>query len=130
MASLLHYTRNLLPRQLSGVAEGLRHLHSRDIIHGELRGVRGCSWSRLTTSLTPRESNILVDANGNARITDFGLVMVTQDLGPLRGGSDECGDGAQWIAPEILDNRGTYSKEADVFSFAMIAIEVRRIQPT
>ena len=32
----------------------------------------------------------------------------------------------RWIAPEILDNRETYSKEADVFSFAGVTIEVRR----
>ena len=77
-----------------------------------------------------RQSNILVDASGNARITDFGLVMVTQDLDSLRGGSDECRDGARWIAPEILESRGAYSKEADVFSFAMVVIEVRRILST
>ena len=71
-----------------------------------------------------------MDASGNARITDFGLVMVTQDLDSLRSGSDECGDGAQWMAPEILANRGAHSKEADVFSFAMVTIEVSCIQPT
>ena len=70
-----------------------------------------------------------MDASGNARITDFGLVMVAQDLDSLRGGLGECGDDARWIAPEILENRGTYSKEADVFSFAMVTIEVRCIQP-
>ena len=70
-----------------------------------------------------------MDASDNARITDFGLAIVTQDLDSLRGGSDECGDGARWIAPEILEDRGTYSKEADVFSFAMVMIEVRCIQP-
>ena len=76
----------------------------------------------------PRQSNVLVDAGGNPRITDFGLATVTRDLDSLRRGSDECGDIARWIAPEILNGRGTYSKEADVFSFAMVAIEVRSIQ--
>ena len=70
-----------------------------------------------------------MDARGNARITDFGLAIVTQDLDSLQDGSDECGDGARWIAPEILQDRGTYSKEADVFSFAMVTIEVSCIQP-
>ena len=69
-----------------------------------------------------------MDVGGIARITDFGLAVVTQDLDSLRRGSDECGDSARWIAPEILNGRGTYSKEADVFSFAMVAIEVRSIQ--
>ena len=74
--------------------------------------------------LTPGQSIILVDATGNARITDFGLAMVTQDLEPIRKASDECGNNVRWVAPEILDDRGTYSKEADVFSFAMLTIEV------
>ena len=69
-----------------------------------------------------------MDASGNARITDFGLAAVTHDLDSLRSGSDEFGDVARWIAPEILDNRGAHSKEADVFSFAMVTIEVSCIQ--
>ena len=126
---LLCCTRRLLFYQLSNVAEGLRHLHSRNVIHGDLKGVRDYSWPCLTARLTPRQSNILVDASGNARITDFGLAMVTQDLDSLLSGSGESGDSARWMAPEILDSRGTYSKESDVFSFAMVAIEVRSIQP-
>ena len=62
---------------------------------------------------------------GSARITDFGLAMVSHDLNSMQNASDECGEGVRWIAPEILDGRGTYSKEADVFSFAMVTIEVR-----
>ena len=56
----------------------------------------------------------------------FGLATVTQDLDSVWSTSDEHGDSARWIAPEILDGRGTYSEEADVFSFAMVMIEVCR----
>ena len=35
--------RRLLSGQLSDVTEGLDHLHSRNIIHGDLKGVRDCS---------------------------------------------------------------------------------------
>ncbi|KAF9646791.1 kinase-like protein [Thelephora ganbajun] len=91
---------------LSDVAEGLNYLHSCNMIHGDLKG-----------------SNVLVDVTGRARIIDFGLAMVTQDLDLIRNGSAEHGHSARWIAPEILDGRGTYSKEADVFSFAGVAIE-------
>ena len=71
-----------------------------------------------------------MDATGRARITDFGLAMVTQDLDSIRNASGEHENSGRWIAPEILDGRGTYSKEADVFSFAMVTIEVRCGCPT
>ena len=74
---------------------------------------------------TLRQSNVLVDKTGHARITDFGLAAVTRDPDSMWGASAEHGQNARWIAPEILGNRGTYSKEADVFSFAGVAIEVR-----
>ena len=68
-----------------------------------------------------------MDAGGLARIIDFGLTVVTQNLDSVLRGSDECGGSARWIAPEILNSRGTYSQEADIFSFAMVVIEVRPI---
>jgi len=58
-------------------------------------------------------------------ITDCGLTMVTQNLDSIRGAPDEHGHNTRWTAPEILADRGTFSKEADVFSFAMVMIEVR-----
>jgi len=57
-------------------------------------------------------------------LTECGLAVVTQSLDSVRGGPDEHGDSIRWTAPEILADRGTFSKEADVFSFAMVMIEV------
>ena len=51
--------------------------------------------------------------------------MITQDLSSIRDASAEGSQNARWIAPEILDERGSYSKEADIFSFAGVTIEVR-----
>ena len=72
-----------------------------------------------------RQSNIFVDATGHARITASGLATTTQDLGSTQRDSAERSQSPRWIAPEILGNQGTYSKEADVFSFAGVTIEVR-----
>ena len=106
--------------------------------------MRDCSRSYFADMLRSSQSNILVNTAGHARITNFGLavvvapdpysirnssgtvtVTVTDDLDSIRNASDEHRDSARWIAPEILDGRGTYSKEADVFSFAMVTVEVR-----
>lgn len=70
------------------------------------------------------QPNILVDAAGHARITDPGIAMVTRNLSSIWGTSEADVRSARWSAPEILDGLGTYSKEADVFSFAMVTIEV------
>jgi len=79
----------------------------------------------LTTGiLTLNQPTVLVDITGRARITDCGLVVVTRNLDLVRSAPDEHGDSTRWTAPEILANQGTFSKEADVFSFAMVLIEV------
>ena len=87
---------------------------------------KGCATILNPVSLLTRvQPNILVDAASHARITDFGLATVTQNLDSIRSASGDHGHTARWTAPEILSEEGSYSKEADVFSFAMVAIEVR-----
>jgi len=76
------------------------------------------------TALIRVQPNILMDDTGHARITDFGLTTVAQNLDSVRTTSENQGHTARWTAPEILNEQGTYSKEADVFSFAMVMIEV------
>ena len=78
-----------------------------------------------TGALTPNQPTVLVDATGRARITDCGLAVVTRNLDSIRSAPDEREHSTRWTAPEILANQGTFSKEADVFSFAMVMIEVR-----
>ena len=68
------------------------------------------------------QANILVDNSGKARIMDFGLAMVTKNLDSIPSTSHH-GHTPRWSAPEVL-SEGAYSKEADVFSFAMVMIEV------
>ena len=74
--------------------------------------------------LTRAKSNVLVDATMRARITDFGPATAAQNLHSIRSASEGHGRAAQWIAPEILSEGRTFSKEADIFSFAMVMIEV------
>jgi serine/threonine protein kinase len=75
--------------------------------------------------LTPVQPNILVDERGCARITDFGFAAVTRKDNWIQTDLFDEGHVIRWTAPEILNGKGSYSKEADVFSFAMVMIEVR-----
>lgn len=63
----------------------------------------------------------MVDARGHARITDFGLA---RNQAALERTHTMPGGTARWTAPEILKEEGTLSKGADVFSFAMVMVEV------
>lgn len=111
--------RTNFPPQLADVAEGLNYLHSCDMIHGHLNGVRHCPRSySLRYSTAPVQQNVFVDGIGHARITG-------SDLAPARGTSAGHDRSARWIAPEALGYWGPHTKEADVFSFAGVTIEVR-----
>ena len=74
--------------------------------------------------LTRVQPNILVDATRHARITDFGVATATKNPDSIRTASVGRGNPALWTAPEILSEKGKFSREADVFSFAMVMIEV------
>ena len=65
-----------------------------------------------------------MDTTGHARIAGFGLATVTHNLDSIQDVSINQSHTARWTAPEILKEQGPYSKEADVFSFAMVTIEV------
>ena len=114
-----------LPSQLYDVAQGLHFLHSRNVVHGDLKGVRNRSKPGFIVVLIPVQPNILVDSTGHARITDFGQAAVIQDRDHIRGAPGDLGHNIRWTALEILKEEGTHSKEVDVFSLAMAVIEVR-----
>ena len=77
---------------------------------------------RSVVPLTSNQVNILVDGTGHARIIDFGLAMVTKNLDSIPSPSHHSGHTPRWSAPEVL-SEGKHSKEADIFSFAMVMFE-------
>jgi len=95
-------------RLLFETAMGMTLLHSRDILHGDLKSL-----------------NVLVDENGTARIADFGLAKIRKDSGKhnpgvsvFQGPSGTPG----FMAPELYEE--SLKKPADVFAFAMTVYEV------
>lgn len=110
------------------IAMGLQYLHSQNIIHGDLRGVRRSICNMYSSDLTPSnlKANILLDDQGHVRLADFGLTVFAD--GPLapttRGGS------TRWMAPELLDPNScglelfqrTFA--SDIYAFACVCLEV------
>jgi len=122
--SLLSYLSHAHSRhQLSDVTDGLCYLHFRNVIHGDLKGVCYCFEPYSTIVLTPSQPNILVDDSGRARITDFSQATIAQNQHPTRKPSRQLGFTVQWAAPEVLEG-GTRTTGVDIFSFAMVMIEV------
>ena len=95
------------------------------MVHGDLRGVRKRSNAYLSILLMSVQPNILVDDSGCPRIADFGVVIVAHTRYSTVIPSSEMDRNIRWTAPELFDGQEAYTKEADVFSFAMVMVEVR-----
>ncbi|KAI6150061.1 kinase-like domain-containing protein [Pisolithus thermaeus] len=98
------------PRPLiRDIAEGLHYLHSHPkgpIIHGDLKG-----------------DNVLIDQNGRALLTDFGLSVHINSSFTMTVNSP-CGGSLYWMAPELVEDKGAIpaTTKSDVWSFGMTAL--------
>nr|QSH71649.1 CBL-interacting protein kinase [Hedychium coronarium] len=66
-----------------------------------------------------KPENVLVDANGNIKISDFGLSALPQHLGNDGLLHTTCGS-PNYIAPEVLTNRGYDGARSDIWSCGVI----------
>lgn len=94
-------------RKLKGAAAGVSFLHSRHILHRDLKS-----------------PNILIDAHGEAKVSDFGLSAIKESS---KGSTTVAGAAGSllWMAPELLDGEDPHSSKAsDIFAFAIVLWEV------
>ncbi|KAJ7442746.1 hypothetical protein B0H11DRAFT_490853 [Mycena galericulata] len=93
---------------LCDVIGGLEYLHSLDIVHGDLCG-----------------RNILMDSNGRACLTDFGLAGFVESQASVITASR---DGSRrWMAPELHRPEGTQFQRtlaSDIWAFGCVACEI------
>lgn len=86
---------------------GLSYLHANGTLHRQLKS-----------------SNILVDAHGDVRLTDFGLSGNLFVGGERRSRLGTFVGTPEWMAPEVLEQASGYSSSADVWSLGITIIEL------
>ena len=83
-------------------------------------------WISIRCSIHTHQTNVLVELIDNiphARIADFGVTIVTKNLDSVRAETRQDVHSPRWSAPEIIREQNP-SKASDVYSFAMVMIEV------
>ena len=111
------------PPKLLDVAEGLNYLHANYTIHGDLKGVGTFPLSFLSLLTILDQPNILVDRGGRALLADFGLASIVYGMNSVHATKSQ-GYTVRWAAPEILKRADKITREADIFAFGMVVIEV------
>ena len=79
---------------------GIAAAHERGVLHRDLK-----------------PANVMIDGDGNVRITDFGLAVATGDVSASRAGTP------QYMAPEQLTG-GAASVKSDVYALGLILFEM------
>lgn len=114
------------------VASGVEYLHkcSPLVVHGDLKSVRSTISRLIEANKTSSQFNILIDDEGHAVITDFGLAKVKEEVSDVLP-SSFFGGSTRWMAPELLvsqiedEKRSSFTTYTDVYAFASVCLEVR-----
>ncbi|KAL1746636.1 hypothetical protein HDZ31DRAFT_33729, partial [Schizophyllum fasciatum] len=97
-----------LLRYLLEIARGMEYLHSKGVLHGDLKA-----------------ANVLVDDNHHAVISDFGQSEMRSEVYRISGLGGVGHGTLRWQAPELLSGATErITTETDVYAFSVTAVEV------
>ena len=119
IASLLSkfgpFNENVIRMYTQQILLGLEYLHNNRIIHRDVKG-----------------ANILVDSNGNCKLTDFGASTQLASMMTVSGAGDEGAHSLKgtpyWMAPEVIKETG-HGRQADIWSIGCTVIEMATGKP-
>lgn len=91
----------------SQVVSGLSYLHSRGILHRDMKA-----------------DNLLLDLDGICKISDFGISKKSNDIYANDAGMSMQGT-IFWMAPEVVNSGGAgYSAKVDIWSLGCVVLEM------
>jgi serine/threonine-protein kinase len=92
---------------LNEIAAGLAHAHAAGVVHRDVK-----------------PANVLISAEGHAKVGDFGLARLSQAAGVFRTVDGTARGSPTYLAPEQILDPTRESPAADAYSFAVLAYEV------
>ncbi|EJU01860.1 kinase-like protein [Dacryopinax primogenitus] len=99
---------------IDGVADGLKYLHEKGVVHGDVKG-----------------ANILVASDGHPVLADFGLSVMEEQNSQGQTTTQTFAGSMRWMAPERLapDQFGMGARTSrtfasDIYSFGMTIYEI------
>ncbi|KAI9146326.1 kinase-like domain-containing protein [Paraphysoderma sedebokerense] len=101
------FTETIAATILKQVLKAIRYLHAQGYIHNDLRA-----------------DNVLVDANGDVRLTGFHQLLYQCGEGGYKRQFYEFNGLPEWMAPECMEQNSFYDAKADIYSFGIMALEL------